>query len=117
MEHTRTRKPSFGKSKAASPIEPALLTTPPERYPPQAKHPVPENTETIKIPRNGAVVEIALQDRPVTFRIICSDESYRLRAILQLGRGRTADHGVRPSAFTCSLPKDSVARNLEVSRV
>jgi hypothetical protein len=62
MEHTRTRKPSFGKSKAASPIEPALLTTPPERYPPQAKHPVPENTETIKIPRNGAVVEIALQE-------------------------------------------------------
>jgi hypothetical protein len=67
MEHTRTRKPSFGKSKAASPIEAALLTTPPERYPPEAKHPVPENTETIKIPRDGVVVEIALQDRPEPF--------------------------------------------------
>src|SRR5882724_210056 len=32
-------------------------------------------------------------------------------------RGRAADHCVRPSAFTCFLPRDSVARNLAVWRV
>jgi hypothetical protein len=44
MELLRTRKPLFGKRNAASPSEPALLTTPTEGFPPEAKHPVPEQT-------------------------------------------------------------------------
>ena len=42
MEHARTRKPSFGKSKGASPVSRLFLTTPTECYPLEAKHPFPE---------------------------------------------------------------------------
>jgi hypothetical protein len=44
MELLRTRKPLFGERNAASPSKPALLTTPTEGFPPEAKHPVPEQT-------------------------------------------------------------------------
>jgi hypothetical protein len=44
MELLRRRKPLFGKRNAASPSEPALLTTATEGFPPEAKHPVPEHT-------------------------------------------------------------------------
>ena len=67
MELLRTRKPLFGKRNAASPSEPALLTSPTECFPPEAKHPVPEQAKSVQVPRYRVVVEIALQDRPEPF--------------------------------------------------
>ena len=54
----------FGKRNAASPSEPALLTTPTEGFPPEAKHPVPEQTKAVQVPRYRVVVEVALQNGP-----------------------------------------------------
>ena len=67
MELLRTRKPLFGKRNTASPSEPALLTTPTECFPPEAKHPVPEQTESVQVPRYRVVVEITMHNRSEPF--------------------------------------------------
>ena len=64
MEHTRLGKPLCSQLEATNPGVPAYLTTVLQRLPPVTKHPLPEQPQTIEVPRHSVVVEVVLYNRP-----------------------------------------------------
>jgi hypothetical protein len=63
MEYPRFREPVFGQSLHTRPVQAGSLTAADQSFPPHLSNPKSEYPQTVGVPRNRVVVEIALHNR------------------------------------------------------
>src|SRR5215467_2893954 len=63
MKRTRFRKPTLSQGEDARPGDWAFLATTAKSTPPYRQHPIPEHPQTLEVPWDRVVVEVALDDR------------------------------------------------------
>src|SRR6201996_2142781 len=63
MENARFREPVFSQSVHPRPVQATALTAADQSFPPHLSNPKSEYPQTLGVPRNRVVVEIALHNR------------------------------------------------------